>query len=195
MVILYTQKNLVMLNKLITYDYDMLERLSNIVCSITSLNPISANHVYNPNGKLSGLTQRRNGAKVAETGYGYDTEQRFASLTTTKSDSTTILGLNYTYNDAQQITQIAKYAYAEYQHRYATNRFMYDARDQLSKEAHYSNTPALQYSNIFFYDQAQNRVMSVAGLGEAGSLSTDTYFYALANKLIARDATIQFETG
>jgi len=32
----------------------MLERLSNIVCSITSLNPVSGNYAYNPNGNMSG---------------------------------------------------------------------------------------------------------------------------------------------
>ena len=90
---------------------------------------------------------------VAETVYGYDTEQRLTSLYTTNAANTKIMGLNYTYNDAQQITQIAEYAYAEYQHRYATNRFMYDARDQLSKEAQYSSTPVLQHSSTPIVDR------------------------------------------
>ena len=162
-----------------TYDYDMLERLSNIVCSITSLNPISANYAYNPNGKLAGITRRNDGNVVAKTTYGYDTEQRLTSLYTTNAINSN-MGLNYTY-----------YAYADSQSRYATNQYSYDNRDQLVNER--GGMPGHIFTNQFFYDQAQSRVMSVAGLGEAGSVSTDTYFYALANKLIARDTAFQFD--
>jgi len=175
------------------YGYDTLNRLTNIIASTSTLSsdPINTVYRYNQNGKLSSKYTTDDGLLSRDL-YTYDTEQRLKSMITSNTSSR-LIELAYEYNDAQQITQILERVQVDNNvFRSSTNAFIYDNRDQLSKEHHYSSIATLQYTNKFTYDNAQNRTTrTLKGLDETSK--TDTYFYAVANKLKAIDESKQYD--
>ena len=87
-----------------------------------------------------------------------------------------LLNLEYTYNSAQQITQIIE-STASLGTR--TSAFQYDARDQLVEESFQVSGAGCQ--NEYIYDLARNRVSRTSQCGTQPT--TNLYTYVLANKL------------
>ena len=103
--------------------------------------------------------------------YSYDSEQRLTNIT-----AGSILNLEYTYNSAQQITQIIE-STASLGTR--TSAFQYDARDQLTEERFQVSGVGCQ--NNYVYDKARNRTSSIKR--QASNEQTNLYTYVTANKL------------
>jgi len=89
----------------------------------------------------------------------------------------TFLNFEYTYNSAQQITQIIE-STASLGTR--TSAFQYDARDQLTEERFQVSGVGCQ--NEYIYDLARNRVSAIHNPQSAIS-STNIFTYVEANKL------------
>ena len=138
---------------------------------------ISAAYTYNPNNKLASYKPKYDGTDLTTVNYSYDSEQRLEKIAAGRNGS--VLNLEYTYNSAQQITQIIE-STASLGTR--TSVFQYDARDQLQEEiSHHSTAPPLQYSINYAYDLARNRVSSTSQCGS--ETATNIYTYIEANKL------------
>ncbi|RLD65490.1 MAG: hypothetical protein DRI84_06715 [Bacteroidetes bacterium] len=144
-----------------SYSYDNLNRLSSLECK--SFKTVSTTFAYNPNGKISGIT---NAASIYRD-FSYDSEQRLSGISADYSGSTR-LGLSYTYNHAQQITEIDETLYGT-PHTY---EYDYDNRDQLESE------DCESILTSYAYDNAQNRVSK-----DPDNDPTETYSYVIANKL------------
>ena len=142
-----------------TYTYDNLNRLSSLECN----NTISTTFAYNPNGKISGITNSQIGINRD---FIYDTEQRLSAINADYYGSSR-LNLSYEYNNAQQITDIDETLDGSLK----SYGFTYDNRDQLESET-YENT-----QTDYDYDNAQNRT------SRSQTPDIDTYSYVHANKL------------
>lgn len=159
------------------HSFDPLNRLA----GVKSFNETSAAYTYNSNGKIGTLTLGVGSpaSTVALLSYSYDSNNRLSAINADKGQDS-LLTLGYTYNSAQQITQILQRAHAA-GYRCATNAYEYDARDQVSVEYIASTLGFIFNSNV--YDRAQNRtrLLTVTN-GTPGKLHYD---YMAANKLTA----------
>jgi len=145
-----------------SYTYDNLNRLSGLYHE--SAKTINTSFVYNPNGKISGIT---NSTAYIYRQFAYDSEQRLSAINADYSGSDK-LNLSYTYNNAQQIINIGETLNGTL-NSYA---FTYDNRDQLTCET-CENVPT-----SYAYDLAQNRTSKTHNYS-----TPDTYSYVIANKL------------
>ena len=145
-----------------SYDYDNLNRLLSLECE--SLKTVFTTFAYNPNGKISGIT---NESASIYRDFTYDSEQRLIGINADYSNCDK-LNLSYTYNHAQQITEIDETLDGTLH----TYEYDYDNRDQLESE------DCESILTSYAYDNAQNRVSK-----DPDNDPTETYSYVIANKL------------
>jgi len=155
-----------------TYAYDELNRMTSL--GFEGFNQtIYANYSYNPNGKQNQTLVTNDTTLVNRTRYAYDSEQRLDTIISSNATAR-ILSLDYTYNNAQQIssiTEILNGSSDQYD-------YLYDKRHQLTREIQDS-----VYKTEFTYDNAQNRTRRK--IYDPNETLTDdgTYAYVAANKM------------